>query len=581
MTGMQISPLWTAALLALAVFGGLIRLWLWNRAAPADQRARPSRLALLAVLQALAGLLLFLVLHPPAAGSGEANLVVATRGAGQPTAAMDEVLIALPEAGAVRGAERAPDLATALRRHPEAARVRIVGEGLPPRDRATATPPVHSAPPPPISGITEIALPAPVAPGAAFAVGGRVGVLRSGTVELVDPAGTVVARSPVAADRRFVLKGAARAEGATTFDLRLRDAAGRLVERIEVPVHARADAPPRVVALAGAPGPELNFLRRWAEGADVDLSLTIELGAGVRLGQTPARLSAADLARTDLLILDDRSWEGLDAGARGRVIRAVEGGMGLLLRPTSALAAGTRREWEALGAPLAGDGAARALASPAAEGAPDLTRWDMARPRADAVSQVRGPDGSTLASWRARGQGRIGVWTVRDSYVLALAGRPQVHADLWSDVFSALSRPIAADRPRLRGLARVGERAVICGVAPGDQARSDPAPTAQLLIDARAGLESCAAFWPSQPGWFAVGAPGGQQTPIYIHPADAAPSVRAHEAGLPLQASGAVSPVERRARWTPGPFVLFVTLLILLGALWVMERRRPVRQPGG
>lgn len=575
MTAMQgISPLWTGAILALAVGIGVVRLSLWNRSAPVDQRAAPLRVALLALLQILAGVLLFLTLHSPLAASRDTTLVVATRGAGSPAVLSGEVLVSLPEAGAIAGAERVPELATAIRRHPQVARLRIIGEGLPERDRAALSLPVQSARPPPIPGIVEIALPAPVAPGAAFTVGGRIGVLRSGTVELVDPGGTIVARAPVAAGRRFVLKGAVRAEGIAVFELRLRDAAGRLIERLDSPVHARADPPPRVMALAGAPGPEVNFLGRWAEDAGVDLTVGIDLGAGVRLGQAPSRLSAADLARTDLLIIDDRSWERLDVGARGLVARAVEGGMGLLLRPTSALATGTRRDWALLGAPIAGDGAARPLALPDVEGVPDLGRWNMAQLSPDTVSEVLAPDGSPLASWRARGQGRIGVWTVRDSYVLALAGRPDAHADLWSKVFSTLSRPIPLDRPRLRGLARVGERAVVCGVTARDEAHASAGQLVLLQIDHRSGPESCGGFWPAQPGWAFVGSPGGPVTPLYVHPASAAPSLRAHEAAIPPQNHRREPPINSRGPLVPSPSLLSAVLLSLFGGLWLIERRR-------
>ena len=567
-------PLLTGAILALAVGVGIARLWLWRRSAPVDQRTAPRRLALLAALQFLAAALLFFVLHPPPTVSRDSTLVVATRGAGQPEVSNREILVALPEAGGVQGAERVPDLATALRRHPEAARLRVVGEGLTLRDRAALALPILPTPTPSIPGIVEIALPAPVAPGGTFTVGGRLGALPSGTVELADPAGAVVARAPVVAGRRFLLKGAARAAGTAVFELRLRDATGRLIERLEAPVHARVEPPLRVVVLAGAPGPEVNFLRRWAEDAGVDLTTGIDLGAGVRLGQAPPRLSAADLASTDLLIIDDRSWQGLDAGARGLIARAVEGGMGLLLRPTATLAASTRRDWAVLGAPTVGDGVAPPLTLQDVEGAPGLSRWPMAQPGPDVVPTLRAPDGSPLAAWRARGQGRIGLWTLRDSYVLALAGRPDAHADLWSTLLSSLGRAAPADHPRLLGLARVGERAVVCGVSPRDDAVPPEGPSARLLIDPRSGLERCAAFWPSRSGWTLVGSPGGRQTPLYVHPAGAAPSLRAHEAATPPYTVPAGPRTDTGDRTPPGAPLTLAALLLLLAGLWFIERRR-------
>ncbi len=357
--------------------------------------------------------------------------------------------------------------------------------------------------------------------------------------------------------------------------LRLRAADGRLIERLDVPLHTRADPPPRVIALAGAPGPEMNFLRRWAASAGVELAIGMDLGAGVRLGQAP-RLTSAELARTDLLVIDDRSWDNLDAGARGLVSGAVDGGMGLLLRPTATLTGGTRREWAVLGAPIIGNGATQPLL--AAEGVPDLVRRNLADPGPDVVSIVHAPDGSPLAGWRSRGRGRIGVWTVMDSYVLALAGRPEAHADLWSDLFSELGRPLDGDRPRLRGLARVGDRAVVCGVAPRDTVRAPDGRSTRLEVDPKAGAERCAAFWPSQTGWTLVSSPGGPDTPLYVHPADAAPSLRAHDASTPSGvATGSVTPDLGRARLTANLPLAF--LLMLLATLWFIERRRPARAP--
>lgn len=577
MTAIQgISPLLSAAILILAVGVGIVRLWLWQRSAPVERRATPRRVALLAVLQALVGVLLFLTLHPPIAALGNATMLVATRNT-PPTAVSDgEILVALPEAGAVPKAERVPDLATAIRRHPEAARVRVLGEGLPPRDRGPLTLPVETAPTPHPPGFVEIALPPAVAPGAAFTVGGLVGTLGAGTVELVDPAGAIIARVPIASGRRFTLSGAARAEGMAVFELRLRAADGRLVERLDVPLHTRADPPPRVIALAGAPGPEMNFLRRWAASAGVDLSIGMDLGSGIRLGQAP-RLTSAELDRTDLLVIDDRSWENLDPSTHSLVTGAVDGGMGLLLRPTAALTGGTRREWAVLGAPISGDGAANPLL--AAEGVPDLVRRNLADPGPDAVSVVHAPDGSPLAGWRLRGRGRIGVWTVMDSYVIALAGRPDAHADLWSDLFSVLGRPLDTDRPHLRGLARVGDRAVVCGVTPRDAVSAPDGRSTRLQIDPKAGVENCAAFWPSRAGWNLVSSPGGLETPVYVHPADAAPSLRAHDAA---SAPGGVAPKPPASAGSGAPLAAnlpLVALLLLFAALWISERRRPAGPP--
>ena len=104
---------------------------LWSRA-PEGERAAPWRLATLLAAQPLLAVLLHLGLFsPPAEGTaGAGGLAVAVRGAPAlvPTAP-GERLVVLPGAPAGLGGERAPDLATALRRHPDAGRLRVVELG--------------------------------------------------------------------------------------------------------------------------------------------------------------------------------------------------------------------------------------------------------------------------------------------------------------------------------------------------------------------------------------------------------------------------------------------------------------------
>lgn len=576
--GSALAPGWTAAILVLAVVSGMARLLLRRRRAPREQRGPGWRWALLLALQPMAGLLLFLVLHPPSGVTGGLTLVVATRGATS-GATQDGLLVALPEAGPIPGAERTPDLATALRRHPETARIRLLGEGLSARDRLPLAIPVEHAPPPRPRGFVDVALPPPTAPGAPFAVGGQIGALPSGVVELVDPAGAVVARDAVSAGDRFVLQGAARTAGLAVFDLRLRDASGRLIERLEAPLETRADPSPRVVVLAGAPGAEINLLRRWARAAGIDLAVGVDLGAGVQLNEGAPALTRASLAQTDLLVIDDRRWEALDPSERAAAIGAVEAGMGLLLRPTGPLAGGTRREWAILGAPVSGEGDSRPLAL-GGEDAPRIARRNLADLAPEAVTVIPGPDGAPLASWRARGRGRIAVWSVVDSYVLALAGRPDLHAELWSTLFSELGRPVSTVRPRMIGLARAGERSAVCGVPVSATVRGSDGARAQILRDPAAGLESCAAFWPSVPGWRLAVLPDGVEASMYVHPANAGPGLNADQISASTIARQPDLSAPRRPAPPPG-VLIFLALLGALAGLWMLERMRPARTPRG
>ncbi|CAL1692180.1 hypothetical protein MMB232_02339 [Brevundimonas subvibrioides] len=599
MAGTFDARLWVALILLIAVATGLIRLWLWQRAAAVADRAPAWRLLTLAGLQVLAAALLWFTLFPPPAVLRSGTLIVATAGSPATIATVPgDVLVALPEAGEIEGAGRMPDLATALRRHASASRIRIEGQGLVPRDHTPLPLPVDFDPPPLPGGLIDVTLPDPAAPGAVVQVGGQVGTLPAGTVELVDPADTVVDRVRVVANQRFFLAASTRAPGLALFDLRLRDAAGRLVERIVVPVETRPQTPPRIRVLAGAPGPETKYLQRWAQDAGIDLGIDIDLGAGIQLGDAPLALNATALGAIDLVVIDDRRWEALGAGGRAALAGAVDRGMGLLLRPTGALSPATRRDWANLGLTLTGSGEVLPLqldppaAGPATpetpepepDALPELGRLDTTVTGTDAVSIIRDPEGTPLASWRARGRGRVGVWTVTDSYALVLTGRPDRYGELWSALFSDLARAGDASRATVPDIPRAGTRFAVCGLS-GQASVIGPDGTGQpLRIDPATGDQACAGVWPERSGWHLVRDGRGRETNVFVQPADATPSLVAaahRSATLALThaaARTAASAASVQAEGSPWPW--FIGLLATLTGLWGMERNRTIALPG-
>lgn len=592
------SVLWLGAAILLACAVTLLRLGLWRRAAAPAARGPAWRFPVLIALNLAASALLYLTLNPPDVGLRSGRLVVLTAGApAAPVREPGDIVVALPEGPPDEAAERVPDLATALRRHPEVRGIEVLGAGLAARDREAVDRPLNFAAPAAPRGLTALTPPERVAPGAPFAVAGSVGALAGGTVELVDPAGVVVDRSPVTAGATFALTGAARAAGLALFELRVKSAAGPVVDRIEVPVEARDQPAPQVRVLAGAPGPETRFLRRWAEDAGVDLSVQLSLGAGVDLTASPAPLTARSLSETDLLVIDERRWDSLSAGERGAVRTAVADGMGLLLRPTGPLSGATRRDWAALGAPLAGGENIRPLTldgppgtpGPAGGGGadelpPELTRRDFVQDGADAVTLLTDADGTPLSRWRPYGAGRVGVWVVADSYALVLTGRSDRYGELWSRMFSALARPEGDGGAAVRGLARAGQRAVVCGVTEGSELLAPDGGRARLVIDPRSGPGLCAAIWPTRSGWHSIRAGEAGESAIYVQPQDASPSLVAVELSQATQELAAGSPAPEQARdgsrRGPGsPWPWFLALLAVLTGLWWLERRRPAQVP--
>ncbi|WP_374552043.1 carboxypeptidase regulatory-like domain-containing protein [Sphingobium yanoikuyae] len=586
----------TALLLGAAVLVGWARLLLWQRSA-ADLGARAWRLVTLLLLQPVVALLLYFGLFPPALPVAGATLTVATQGSSRfASAGKGAHLVALPEAPDMAGAQAVPDLATALRRYPDTRRLVILGQGLVARDRDAARGlAIDYTPPATAAGLIALARPDRIAPGATFAVGGQVAGLPKAQVELLDPAGRVTDAAPVDGEGRFRLTGTARAAGTAEFTLRLRRADGGLVEQAVVPLRIEGDAAPRLLILAGAPGPEVKYLRRWATDAGYAVTVNMSAGGGIALGDGPVAINAASLRRYDLLVADDRAWAGL-GGGRGAVLEAVRGGMGLILRGGGPADGALRSQWRALGFDLSGGNGVAPIALPASLAAdrartragigsddvpadlnigddllPEAIRMDGVPAGGDVVPLVQDAAGTPLAAWRALGAGRVAVWTGIDSFGLVLSGRGDLYGDWWGRMMAAIVRPAAAAGPAFTGPAWVGERISLCGLKPG--ASIDGAP---LAIDPA--TADCAAWWSDRAGWHQVRRTDGSSAAFYIYPANALPAMRTaqmRQAMTLLQGADQKTDSATAARSVPGPsWPWLLGWLIASALLWWFERSR-------
>lgn len=617
-------PLILSGALALAVVLACARLLWWQRSAPVQSRARGWRLALLLILQPLCAALLYFTVLPPTLPTEAGTLVVATA---QATSAQlgrqqGDSLVAMPEAPALPGVDRAPDLASALRRHPGTQRIRVVGAGLEARDRDAVRGVSLAFESPALPrGLVRLDPPARVAPGATFAVGGQAHGLEDGSAELIDPAGQRTDIAALGKTGDFTLQGSARVPGLALFTLRLRDAQRRLLEEVEVPLWTAADPAPRLLLLAGAPSPEVKYVRRWASDAGLALHTQIGVGGGVELGDAPMVLDAARLQRFDLVMLDERSWMALGANERSALLTAARGGLGVLLRVTGALPESTRRQWQALGFSVSGggdsapvqltvdDADAEALrarrgpgrrdAMPVMEGeasdAAVLTRRSVRINATDSTPLLRDGKGTVLASWRAEGRGRIAVWTLADSFRLALSGHADRYGALWSAAFATLARPQTGAMPRIDTQPRVQRRLAACNLGDKPRVIAPDGTITTLLPDPAIGASLCAAYWPQHPGWHHLlqadaavdGEAEAKRTswPFFVYTTEAAPGLHAAElrdATLQLQAaSSRVAAAEPQSQHQPhrrGPsWPWLLAWLTSAAALWWLERTRPGR----
>lgn len=570
-----------ALLLVAAVAASTLRLVLWWQKAGAE-RSLP-RLAALLALTPVSAVLLYLALFPPPLATAPGTLIVATRGAKSVDAQAGDRVVALPEAS-VAGAERVPDLATALRLHPEATRLTVVGEGLTPRDLPAAEGrALRFAPSPLPRGIVRLDVPEPIAPGGAFRIGVTVNGVKTATVDLLDPAGVVVDTQAVDASGAVVLSGTAKAAGPVSFSVRVRDAAKQVIETAEAPLWVDEGLAARVRVIAGAPGPEIKYLRRWAADAGIDMQAQFALGGGIAAGDAPQPLNAATLSETDLLVIDERGWEGLGDASRAAVVAAVRGGMGLLLRPTAAPSETTRGQWAALGLRLSGTGEPVAVALPMPFGSkdkpPSVTRLSLRLDSADGVPLALDAKSQPLGLWRAEGRGRVGVWMVSDSFALTLSGEAGRHQGLWSSIFSTLVRRPQTVLPSVT-TARVHQRVSLCGLIGEAEVLDPQGGVVRPVIDPATGAASCAAVWPTQTGWHLLRVTSGdtvQAVPFHVLAADALPGVRALEAreATLAQVSDAAVPVAAAGEGRRGAaWPWFLGWLLVSGALWMLERTR-------
>jgi hypothetical protein len=211
---------------------------------------------------------------------------------------------------------------------------------------------------------------------------------------------------------------------------------------------------------------------------------------------------------------------------------------------------------------------------------PVLTRRVIAA--TGAVPLLRDARGAMLAGWRASGRGRVGLWTVDDSFALVTSGHGDRYDEWWSATASALARPDGRLAVRIEGLPRAGERMAVCDLPAAGAVMVDPAGRrATLLPDPAAG--GCAGYWPTTAGWHRVAARQGGRT-VYVQPAAALPSVRARERAEGTLALAGAAAAQAAGGATDGargsPWPWFAGWLVAVAGLWWLERAKTGRRAG-
>ena len=527
------------------------------------------RIALQVLLVAAAGWLLAM----PHGEHGEA-LIVFTDGARGAVPPRGDTVVALYGADAPAGAERVPDLATAIRRHPGTRDIVVVGDGLRARDRdATRGFPLRFDAAPPREGIVSVSAPSRIALGREWRVRGRVRGAEGGSVELLGPGDVVLAKSALA-DGRFALAANPRIAGTLDTGVRLLDRDGAERERVPVPLVVAPGDPLRIAFVAGAPTPELKSLRRWASDAGHALRTRVALSPGIALRDAPFALDAASLAELDLIMIDERGFAALAPAERVALDEAVRNGLGLLLRATGPVPPPVAEAWANYGWTVSGSGNAlptqRPGVPPTTTGPRRFERADVVFAADDAATLLASDAHVALARWRAHGRGRVGTWTLLDAWKLAFGEDGARHGELMASVAETLARPRGTAPVRIARTARVGERITICGI--GEDARvASPDRTTHALL--ATGDQRCGAYWPAVAGWHEV-VVGESHVPFAVLANDVAPAMRARERSAATRALTAVAPTRIASPATRDWRVPATwAFLALLALAWWRERR--------
>ena len=575
MTATQM-PMFVAIVLVLACLLAMLRWWRQPPAGPT------WRLACVLLLQpALAALLYFGLFPPVRTTQGNARLVVLTADWRSATTHLpDGLRIALPEAQPSQGVERTPDLATALRRHPQVTQLALLGRGLVPRDVQAAQAYALTFQPAPLpAGLVELSFPPRTSAGNSVRVQGRIHGLPGAAVALLDPANQRMQRTSLAVDGRFSLQADMRAAGQTLLTLQVLNANGGLHEALPIPIDVITAPPLRLLVRAGAANPELKYLRRWAKDAGIALHTQIDAGSGIFLGDAPVALDAAHLQAFDAVYLDTRSVLALHEAELRALTSAITQGLGVLVQLDAAPSPALRARLRAWGLSL--DHSEAVPDAQLAAASTQLLAYRLPNATADSVPFLRDIRGHVFGHWHALQRGRVGVLTLLETYPLALDGHATQHAQLWSSIFATLARAQDATEATLPALISppywLGDRITICGLIDPASSRAADMKASPVLIDPQTGDRHCGAFWPQQPGWHWL-TQAHTHTAFFVMPATTAVAWRAAQRRQATQqlaiaatrASTGKLPThtQRGAAW---PWLAAWLVLAVLG--WLCERR--------
>ncbi|NUO81718.1 hypothetical protein HUU05_16735 [candidate division KSB1 bacterium] len=429
-----------------------------------------------------------------------------------------------------------PDLGYLHRHYPEVRHLHVFGYGLRDYDwqeleGVQITP--HFAPLSP--GFKQVYWPRELQLGQAFSIQGEAVCMDNAKhwVTLTDPGGErdslalTLKRTP-----QFELQMRPRELGLHHYVLRLKSEEGRVLAEEYLAVHVQPPQPLRVLILESTPKFETKYLKHWAARELCRLAIRTTVSRERHrfefINHPRLKLATIDaevLEDFDVVMLDGPALETLSATERRALRSAMERkGLGVLLAADEVTLAPDQQNFSE----------SKFFLPFRFEAFPDLeqrmvkahwqhspTQTPMAipgepfalLPTRDASALVTDEQDRTLALAVQRGQGRVGLSLLRETYRWILTGQPQWHASYWSHVFSELARrkaqheawalavdkPICVDQPLALNLTTTNP--LPFGII---KPPSAPADTLFLRQDEVEPRRWRGTYWPRETGWHEV-----------------------------------------------------------------------------
>ncbi|MFT4926076.1 MAG: hypothetical protein ACI8WB_002174 [Phenylobacterium sp.] len=340
------------------------------------------------------------------------------------------------------------------------------------------------------------------------------------TVQLLDPAGTVVSTARVRNNESFNLSAIPKAVGHFEYAVQLVDGQSE-----PVPVEIVTPPPAKLLVIQSAPSFESKHLKNWAseQGAALLLLTTISkdktLSLSVNLPKGPSQeLSLALLSDFDLLVMDGRALVNLSALQQQWLQQAVNQGLGLLVIADNALSKAEQR-------PALLSSFSLIPMPDALTGQPSvLPNWPTKRAKkqselvfayqpvtinaSQGVVLVRAAK-QVLSLYQPQGLGKVALSIVKDRYRWRLNGDMQTYSHYWQWMFSQLARTRSDSRfvaPSEDRLNLVNHRRQTCVISPLKTlsvftTELGVESTLPLAIDRFNPYRQCIHDWPKKAGW--------------------------------------------------------------------------------